>query len=296
MNRHERQHESQKRLANKTAVVTGGCSGIGLATVETFAAEGARILIGDVQDEKGDALQKRFGDQVVYRHCDVNSETDIRSLMDQAGASFGGLDIVFNNAGAGGSPARIDEIDGAQWDFVHSLLLRSVALGIRYAVPHLKARGGGSIINTASIAAITAGAAPVAYSTAKAGVLHLTKIAAAQLARFNIRVNAICPGFMKTNIFSNSLAPLGYSQAQVDAALDEIAPTLQPLAKIGVPEYIANVCVYFASDESAFTTGSHLVVDGGATVGPKRSWDPQEPTIGMRLQQLILQAEAKNKK
>jgi NAD(P)-dependent dehydrogenase (short-subunit alcohol dehydrogenase family) len=285
---------STQKLANKVAIVTGGCSGIGLATVEAFAAEGARVVVADLQDERGAELTKKFAGQIHYVHCDVTIEADIKTLMDGVQAKFGGIDVLFNNAGAGGPPSRIDEIDGAQWDFVHSLLLRSVALGIRYAVPHMKVRGGGSIINTASVAALTAGAGPVAYSTAKAGVLHLTKLAAAQLARFNIRVNAICPGFMKTSIFANSLAPLGYRNDEVDAALERIAPTLQPLKKIGTPEYIAKVCVHFASDESGFTTGSHLVVDGGATVGMRNSWDPDVPTLGMSLQNEILRSRAEN--
>lgn len=285
-------HERRKKLADKVAVVTGGCSGIGLATVEAFVAEGAQVIVGDLNDANGAKLADRLSGNVHYVHCDVTRESDIQSLMDRAQAKFGGLDIVFNNAGAGGPPARIDEIDGAQWDLVHSLLLRSVALGIRYAVPHMKARGGGSIINTSSIAALVAGAAPVAYSSAKAAVLHLTKVAAAQLAQFNIRVNAICPGFMRTNIFADALAPLGYPKDEVESALDRVAPTLQPLRTIGVPEYIANVCVHFASEESAFTTGSHLVVDGGMTVGLRHSWDPNSPGIGMQVQNEILLTRA----
>jgi NAD(P)-dependent dehydrogenase (short-subunit alcohol dehydrogenase family) len=280
--------EPKHKLENKVAVVTGGCSGIGLSTVKAFVAEGARVLVGDIQDEKGAELETRFPGRVAYRHCDVTQEVDIQSLMEQATAVFGGMDVLFNNAGVGGSPDRIDEIDGSAWDFTHAVLLRSVALGIRYAVPQMKLRGRGSIINTASIAAITAGAAPVAYSSAKAGVLHLTKVAAAQLARFDIRVNAVCPGFMRTEIFANSLSRFGFSSDQVRDAIDHIAPTLQPLAMTGDPDYIANACVYFASDDSAFTTGAHLVVDGGATVGSRSSWDPQVPTLGMQLQSHIL--------
>lgn len=281
--------QTSTRLEHKIAVVTGGCSGIGLATVESFLAAGARVYVGDVQDDKGAELQSRFGEQLRYRHCDVTQESDIRLLMDWAASDDNGFDILFNNAGSAGSPARIDEIDGDAWDRTHSILLRSVALGMRYAVPHMKTRGGGSIINTASIAALTAGAAPVAYSSAKAGVLHLSKVAAAQLARFHIRVNAICPGFVLTNIFAGGLKPLGFSEDQVRDALQTVAPTLQPIAKTGMPEYIANAVLYFASDESDFTTGTHLVIDGGSTVGPRHSWDPEMPTLGA-----ILQAQIKS--
>jgi NAD(P)-dependent dehydrogenase (short-subunit alcohol dehydrogenase family) len=276
------------RLEDKIAVITGGCSGIGLATVERFVAEGASVVVGDIQDDKGAALQARFAKQVVYQHCDVTQEKDIQALMAFAQTTFGGLDILFNNAGAGGARARIDEINGDEWDRTQSILLRSVALGIRYAVPLMKQRGGGSIVNTASIAAITSGAAPIAYSAAKAGVLHLTKVAASQLAGFDIRVNAICPGFVCTNIFDDSLSQLlGVPPEKVKAALMQVAPTLQPIAKVGMPEDIANACLFFASDESAFVTGAHLVVDGGSTVGPRTSWDAAEPTLAIKLQQAL---------
>jgi NAD(P)-dependent dehydrogenase (short-subunit alcohol dehydrogenase family) len=276
------------RLEDKIAVITGGCSGIGLATVERFVAEGASVVVGDIQDDKGAALQARFAKQVVYQHCDVTQEKDIQALMAFAQTTFGGLDILFNNAGAGGARARIDEINGDEWDRTQSILLRSVALGIRYAVPLMKQRGGGSIVNTASIAAITSGAAPIAYSAAKAGVLHLTKVAASQLAGFDIRVNAICPGFVCTNIFDDSLSQLlGVPPEKVKAALMQVAPTLQPIAKVGMPEDIANACLFFASAESAFVTGAHLVVDGGSTVGPRTSWDAAEPTLAIKLQQAL---------
>jgi NAD(P)-dependent dehydrogenase (short-subunit alcohol dehydrogenase family) len=280
------------RLENKVAVITGGCSGIGLATVERFVAEGANVVVGDIKDEVGAALQARFPRRVAYIHCDVTQEKEIQSLMECAHTTFGGLDILFNNAGTAGSRARIDEIDGDAWDRIHAILLRSVALGIRYAVPLMKIRGAGSIINTASIAAITAGAAPVAYSAAKAGVLHLTKVSASQLACFNIRVNAICPGFVYTNIFGESLSQImTVSPEAVKAALLQMAPTLQPIARVGMPEDIANACLFFASSESAFVTGAHLVVDGGSTVGPRASWDAAEPTLTFKLQQ-ALQAQA----
>jgi NAD(P)-dependent dehydrogenase (short-subunit alcohol dehydrogenase family) len=275
---------SVRRLENKVAVITGGCSGIGLATVELFVEQGARVVIGDMQDEQGAALQTRFPEQMRFKHCDVTQEGDIKSLMDFAHSTFGGLHVLFNNAGAGGSRARIDEIDGDGWDATQSLLLRSVALGMRYAVTHMKQSGGGSIINTASVAGLVAGAAPVAYSTAKAGVLHLSKVSSAQLAAFNIRVNAICPGFIKTNIFSAAAALLNAPLDAVRDALSKIAPTLQPIARGGMPQDVANACLYFASDESAFVTGTHLVVDGGITVGLRSSWDESAPSILSALQ------------
>ena len=264
------------RLDNKAAVITGGCSGIGLATAELFAAEGARIMVADVQDEKGVALAARLGKHVAYQHCDVSSEAQIEALMQAAADRFGAIDILFNNAGAPGAVETIEEMTGALWDLTHSVLLRGVALGMRYAVPHMKARGG-AIVNTASIAAFTTGAAPIAYSVAKAGVVQLSRVAAAELARYGIRVNAICPGFVVTDIFTSGLRGLNLPQTvldQVTEALRAAAPHSQPVKKAGSPEHVAQACLYLASDESAFVTGTQLVVDGGITIGPRTSWDP----------------------
>ena len=276
-----------KRLQNKVAVITGGCSGIGRATVELFAAEGARVVVGDVQTDKGQDLAARLGDAVRFRRCDVTRESDIKELMEYAASTFGGIDVVFNNAGAGGARETIDAIDGEGWDRTMSLLLRSVALGIRYATPYLQARGGGSIINTASVAALQAGAAPVAYSVAKAGVLHLTKVSAAQLGRFNIRVNAICPGFILTSIFSTGMQTEGLAPEAIDAVLKQVAPTAQPIAKAGMPEDIAQACLFFASSEAPFVTGAHLVVDGGLTVGPRSAWDPSTPSLTGQIREIL---------
>ncbi|WP_309643087.1 glucose 1-dehydrogenase [Phenylobacterium sp.] len=263
------------RLKGKVAVITGGCSGIGLGTVERFVEEGARVLVGDLDDAAGAALAARFDGEVVYRHCDVTDVTQIKALMDEAGSRFGGVDILFNNAGAGGAPNRFEDMTAEAWDSVHALLVRSVALGITYAIPHMKARGGGSVINTASIAGTQAGYGPVAYSTAKAAVIHLTRVAAADLARDRIRVNAICPGLILTNIFTPaSVVPPGMA-TMIKQTMAQSAPNTQPIEKPGLPVDIANAALFFASDESAFVTGTHLMVDGGLFVGPRNSWDPE---------------------
>ncbi len=264
-------------LQDKVAVITGGCSGIGLATVELFAAEGALVVVADIADERGAALAARLGDTVHFQHCDVMDEGQIAAAMQAAADRFGRLDIVFNNAGAGGTRATIEEMTGELWDRTQALLLRSVALGMRYAVPHMKARGG-AIVNTASIAALEAGAAPIAYSAAKAGVLHLSHVAAAELSRYGIRVNAICPGFILTEIFTSAFDLTANAAAQVNAGLHAVSPMAQPLAIPGTPDHIARACLYLASDASAFVTGTHLVVDGGITVGPRSSWDPNMPS------------------
>ena len=217
---------------------------------------------------------------MLFRRCDVREEADIKGLMDFAAEKTGGLDIVFNNAGAGGARAKIDEITAAEWDDTMALLLRSVALGIRHAAPHLKARGGGAIVNTSSVSAFQFGlCAPTTYSVAKAGVLHLTKIAAADLAQYRIRVNAVAPGFIMTNIFTGTLGLNGDDKARADAMLHKISGHAQPVARSGEPRDIAEAVAYLASDAAAFVTGTDLLVDGGMLIGPRHSWDPATPGI-----------------
>ena len=263
------------RLEGKVAVITGGCSGIGLGTVELFAAEGAFVVAADLQDEKGTMLERRFPDRVRYAHCDVTDPAQIKAAIDRAPAEFGGLDILFNNAGAGGAPGGVEETTPEGWDFTFALLLRAPALGMTYALPHLRARGGGSIINTASIAGLQAGYGPLAYSTAKAGVIHMSRVAATQLARDKVRVNAICPGLIATSIFGVGMGlPVAVAD-QAAARIAEGAHRLQPIPKSGLPEDIARACLYLASDDSLFVTGTHIVVDGGLTTGPRSAWDPQ---------------------
>ena len=263
------------RLNGKVAVITGACSGIGLGTVELFAAEGALVIAADIQDDKGAMLERRFPDQVRYARCDVTVPAQIKAAIDRAASEFGGLDILFNNAGAGGASHTIEEMTPEAWDFTFALLLRAPALGMTYAVPHMRARGGGSIINTASVAGLQAGYGPIAYSVAKAGVVHLGRTAAPQLARDRIRVNAICPGLIATSIFGVGMGlPVAVAD-QAAARIAEVAPGSQPIPKAGLPEDVARACLYFASDDSLFVTGTHIAVDGGLTTGPRHAWDPQ---------------------
>lgn len=271
------------RLKGKVAVITGGASGIGRGTVERFVAEGARVLIADIKDDEGQALAAQIGADAAYHRCDVMQEAEIEATMAKAVETFGGLDILFNNAGAGGSPQRIEEMTGEAWDFSQNLLLRSVALGIRYAVPHMRARNGGAIVNTASIAGAQAGAGPIAYSVAKAGVMHLTKVAAAELARDRIRVNAICPGLILTEIFTPSHVVTPDMAQMIKAGMRQTAPNAQPLEQAGSPLDIANAALFFASDESAFVTGVSMLVDGGMHVGPRNAWDPEMRAERMKM-------------
>ena len=280
------------RFDGRTAVVTGAASGIGKATALRLASEGAWVVAADIDAVGGEALSRELEGRIVFKQTDVCIDGDIRELMDFAARRSGGVDVLFNNAGAGGARETIDEIDAAGWDRTMNLLLRSVALGIRHVVPHMVARGGGSIVNTASVAALSAGMAPTAYSVAKAGVLHLSKVAAADLARHRIRVNAICPGFIKTNIFATSLEVPGALRDRVNDVIAGFAEQAQPVARGGRPEDIAGAVAFLASDDAGFVTGTHLLVDGGILVGPRQSWDPAAPRMSDAIRQLIDTPEA----
>jgi NAD(P)-dependent dehydrogenase (short-subunit alcohol dehydrogenase family) len=266
------------RFAGKRAVVTGGASGIGRATALRLADEGAAVLVGDIDEVGGAALADGSGGRIAFKRTDVTKAEDIEALMTAADAG-GGVDILFNNAGAGGAREGIDTIAPEEWDRTIALLLRSVALGIRYAAPLMAKRGGGAIVNTSSVAALGSGYAPTAYSTAKAGVLHLTKMAAADLAKDRIRVNAVVPGFIATNIFTASLGIGGEAQAQANAMIAAGAAKAQPIQRTGCPEDIAAAVAFLASEDANFITGTSLLVDGGLTIGPRHSWDPDTPSM-----------------
>ncbi|HEY9233859.1 MULTISPECIES: SDR family NAD(P)-dependent oxidoreductase [Phenylobacterium] len=262
------------RLDGKVAVITGGVSGIGLGTVELFVAEGAKVVAADIQDEKGAILEKRFPGKVAYAHCDVTDEAQIAAALAKAKSEFGGLDILFNNAGISDRMSSIPEITADGWSWIFDILVRGPALGMKHAVPLMLERGGGSIINTASIAGLQAGFGPIAYSTAKAGVIHMSRVAAAQLSPQKIRVNAICPGLIATSIFGASVGLPREVADQMAARIVENAAEAQPVPKAGLPGDIAQAALYLASDAAAFVSGTHLVVDGGITVGGRHSWDP----------------------
>ncbi|MEY4870591.1 MAG: hypothetical protein RIS11_1785 [Pseudomonadota bacterium] len=279
------------RFVGKTAVVTGAASGIGKATCLRLASEGATVIAADIDAAGGAELAATSNGKIIFKQTDVCDVTAIKALMDFAAETTGGIDVVFNNAGAAGDRAPIDEIDPEGWDRTMNLLLRSVAMGIRYAVPHMKGRAGASIVNTASVASLGAGYSPSAYAVAKAGVLHLSKLAAADLARHDIRVNAICPGFIKTNIFASALEVPDEKRDQANVVIHEVAAHAQPVKGGGNPDDIASMVAYLASDEARFITGAHMVVDGGITIGPRHSWDENSPAMFDSLQNFIGSAQ-----
>ncbi len=284
------------RFSGKTVVITGAASGIGAETTRLFASEGATVFASDIDEEGGQKLAAETEGDVRFKACDVCDPAAIKDLMDHAASETGGIDVVFNNAGAGGARPPIDEIEPEEWDRTFDLLMRSVAMGIRYAAPHMKGRKGASIVNVSSVAAVGPGYSPTAYAVAKAGVLHLTKCAATDLAQYGIRVNAIQPGFINTNIFTASLEIPSEMKATANAAIAQMSSNAQPVARGGQPRDIAEAVAFLASDAAGFMTGASMLVDGGITLGPRHCWDPEEPTMFAALEAMEEQAKAQQAK
>ena len=265
------------RFEGKKAVVTGGASGIGKATALRLARDGAEVWIGDV-DDAGLRDVAAASSDIHTMHCDVTQPGDIEALV-AAAEEAGGIDYLCNNAGASGSSARIDSISAEDWDHAQVLLVRSVAMGIRYAAPFMAKRGYGAIVNTASVLGVQAGAAPIAYSVAKAGVIHLSRVAAAQLSRHGIRVNSVAPGTVLTNVFTRGMKLGARQHEAANQFIAEALAKVQPIKRAGLPEDVASAIAYLLSDEASFVTGTNLIVDGGAGIGSRHSWDPDAPNM-----------------
>ena len=256
------------RLLNKVAVVTGGASGMGRATVLRFLDEGAKVVIADFNAATGEetvaeAARAGHADAVRFIRTDVAKESDIEAMIRCATDSFGLLDIVFNNAGVGGAIGPLTETTVADWDYTFDVLAKGVFLGIKHAARVMRAQGrGGSIINTASIAGLSGDAGPMVYSAAKAAVISLSQSAAVELAADRIRVNAICPGFIVTPLAQ------GANREGTQVAFAKS----QPWPDYGRGEHIAGAALFLASDDAEFVTGEALIVDGGLTAaGPELS-------------------------
>ena len=249
------------RLSDKVAMITGGGNGIGRATALRFLDEGASVLIADLNETTGAetlALAAKAGHKarIRFARADVAAERDVAAAVDLAVSSFGRLDCVFNNAGVAGAFGPIEHIAVEDWDYTFAVLMRGVFLGIKHAARVMKKQGqGGSIISTASVAGLSGGDGPQAYSAAKAGVINLSRAVAVELAPFRIRANAICPGGILTPLVHRG------SPEPMAAMLTKLQPWPEP----GLPDYIADAALFLASDDSHFVTGHALVVDGGLT-------------------------------
>ena len=243
------------RLEGKVAVVTGGCSGIGLATVRRFAEEGARVVVADLSDEAGERLAAEVGG--TYVHTDVASKEDVDRLFATAVETYGRVDIAFNNAGI--SPPEDDSIldtDLEAWRRVQEVNLTSVYLCCKAALPYMLEQRSGSIINTASFVAVMGAAtSQISYSASKGGVLAMTRELGVQFARDGIRVNALCPGPVNTPLLKELFAK--------DAERAARRLVHVPMGRFGEPEEMANAVLFLASDESSFMTASTFLVDGG---------------------------------
>jgi NAD(P)-dependent dehydrogenase (short-subunit alcohol dehydrogenase family) len=255
------------RLDGKVAVVTGGASGIGEGTVRLFVEEGARCVIADIQDDRGNALATELKGASIYRRTDVTREAEIRAGIDAATKTFGRLDVMFNNAGFLGVTGPIEDTPVDEYQRTMDVLLLGPLLGMKYAAPVMKAQGSGSIISTSSIAGLTAGEASHTYSTAKAALIHLTRSVALELAPNRVRVNAICPGAIITPLVFGG-AP---ETPQLVEGVRKTFEAFQPLPHAGRPEDIARAALWLASDDSVFVTGQAIAVDGGYTAG--KPWD-----------------------
>ena len=247
------------RLDGMVAVITGAASGIGAGTARRFVAEGASVVLADIQQELGESLNDELGDSALFAPTDVTSEDDVAAAVDMAVDQWGRLDVMFNNAGILGAVGSIADTPLGDWERTISVLLTGAFLGSKHAARVMVPRGSGSIINTSSIAGVTGGLAPHAYSTAKHGVIGLTRTVASEMAAHGVRVNAIAPG--------NTISAMTADVMTGDHSnLDEAAAVIRsksPLGIAGEPGDIAGAVVYLASDEARYITGHTLVIDGG---------------------------------
>ncbi len=248
------------RLEGKRAVITGAATGIGRATAVSFAKEGTAVVIGDINDEGGHETVKEItatGGAARFVHTDVTSADAMDALMAEADNDGRGIDIIFNNAGAQRS-GPVTEFAEAEWDLLMAVNPRACFLGAKYGIPHLRRRGRGSIINMASLAAIKGGPGMTAYSASKGAIVAFTKALAAETAPESIRVNCICPGWIDTPFNRPAWEFMGGR-----GNLEEFVKANVPMGRQGLPEEIAPLVLYLASDESSYMTGQALIVDGG---------------------------------
>lgn len=257
-------------LSGKVAIVTGGASGIGRATAELFARQGARVVVADVAVDQGESLAAELGDDVIFRRTDVSDVDDVQALVDLAVDAFGGLHVMVNNAGISSSFRRFLRDDLRDYDRVMAVNLFGVIIGTQRAGRHMAQHGGGSIVNTASIGGLTGGGPPIAYRTSKAAIVQFSRMVATDVAEFGVRVNCIAPGHIPTGITSYDLWPT----IEHD----------QPLQRQGTPEDVAEAVLFLASDRSAQITGIVVPVDGGTVAGgpvrPLPTASPAAPKEG----------------
>lgn len=243
-----------QELADKVAIVTGGAGGIGQATAEMLVDEGARVVVADVDTTAGQALAARIGDAAAFVETDVADADQVQALVDFTVDRFGGLDLMFNNAGIGSALKRFLGDDLEDFSRIINVNLFGVIIGSQRAARYMKDHGGGCIINNASIAAVNAGTGMISYRASKAAIAHATKCMAIDLAPYGIRVNCLTPAHIRTGITTYEMGP--------------VLRYMQPLEREAQPEDVANAVVFLASERAAQVTGIVLPIDGGTTAGP----------------------------
>jgi len=256
------QEDFTMRLANKVALITGAGSGMGKCAALLFASEGAKVAASDINEaavkETAAEITKKGGEAIAIR-TDVSKGPDVERMVNEAVARFGRLDIIYNNAGIEGDSGFVANLTEEQFDRVIAINLRGVWLGMKYALPHMMKQRSGSIINTASIAGLVAIKGSTPYAAAKAGVIAMTRVAALEYGRYNIRVNAICPGAIETPMAKRIR---GEGVEPNPRAIKRISV----LERMAQPEEIAKVALFLASDDASFATGAPFIIDGGWTV------------------------------
>jgi NAD(P)-dependent dehydrogenase (short-subunit alcohol dehydrogenase family) len=249
------------RLANKVAVITGGASGMGLATAELFVREGASVVIGDVDEHAGAQAEKilaKMGDKALFVRCDVSVEEDVAGLVGKAERAFGRLDIFFNNAGVEQPLTASDLLDVAQFERVIDINLKGTFLGCKYAIQAFLRSGGGVIVNNSSVSAYANVGCNLSYAASKGAIMSLTRVLAVEYAKRNIRVNAICPGVIDTGMNRRNLDLADDPEQLVSKWM-----SATPMGRMGTGNEIADAVLFLASEQSSFVTGIGLLVDGG---------------------------------
>ena len=254
------------RLEGKVAVVTGAASGIGAATARTYVDHGARVVLGDIQDEAGKSMAAALGDstRAIYRHCNVTEEADVQGLVEAAVSEFGQIDVIFNCAGIVGAVGPISTTPAAEWKLTIDIMINGVFYGMKHAARYMKEAGSGSIISMSSTAGVMGGLGPHAYAAAKHAVVGMTKNLAAEMGGYGVRVNCIAPAGMATPMVADVLTGDHHNLDDTIAALAEASPLKD---RAGLAQDVANAALWLASEESGYTSGLTLTVDAGTTTG-----------------------------
>ncbi len=250
------------KLRRKSAVITGGAMGIGKAIAQLFSSEGCRVVIADVNEEKGAESQEEIeegGGSSLFIRCDVARADEVRNMVQKAVSVYGSINILVNNAGIW-RPGRVTDLTEETWDQVLNTNLKGNFLVSKEIIPHMQKDGGGSIINVASVAGLVGSREASAYNASKGGIVNLTRGMALDFAKDNIRVNCICPGLIESALGDVVVAHYAPGKDPKTAMT-----SWQPIARIGIPQDVAKAALYLASDDSSFATGSIFVIDGGLT-------------------------------